>query len=232
MSSFRIGEVGNLQFEALILDMDGLLVDSERLSFEAWQKAGAQSGYEITKEIFSATVGKSLTDTYAVYKQAFGDGFPGEQMRAMKNKIFADNIRKNGLPAKNGSRELLEYLDVLNIPWAVATTTKREATLLRLRHAELDSLVRVLVCGDEVAHTKPRPDLYLEAASFLGISPSLCLVTEDSDTGAQAGWNAGMQVVLVPDMKEPSAESVAKALCVLPDLCVLKGLISCTASKV
>ena len=210
--------------EAAIFDMDGLLVESERCSFNAWREASLARGYHMTEEIFAEVVGKTVADSHRSFREAFGEEFPAEELRNVRNEIFNEEIVRNGLPSRPGAPEVLTFLNDISFPWAIATTTKREAALLRLRCAGLGDLIGHMVCGDEVAHSKPAPDLYLEAARKLGVPADRCIAVEDSDIGAEAAWNAGMEVIIIPDMKKPSAEPVSRALCVLRDLHVFREI--------
>jgi len=212
-------------FKAVIFDMDGLLIDSERSSFEAWKLVAARHGYKMTPEIFANVVGTSLEETNEVFKKAFGSDFEGEKLREEKDRLFESNFIKKGLPLKAGAIECLRFLNEIKIPWAIGTTTKKRAAILRLKHSGLAPFVSTIVYGDEVEHRKPEPDLFLEAARRLNILPSDCLVVEDSETGAMAGINAGMQVILIPDMRQPSSDISRRVVGILEDLDELLSLL-------
>ncbi|NMC62797.1 MAG: HAD family phosphatase [SAR324 cluster bacterium] len=204
--------------KAVIFDMDGLLIDSEKCSFEAWKIVAARHGYEMTREIFANVVGTSLEETHAFFKRVFGSDFNAEELRREKDKLFESTFIEKGLPVKAGAMECLELLNKIKVLWAIATTTKRQAGMLRLKHSGLAPLVSTIVYGDEVPHRKPEPDLFLEAARRLNILPTDCLVVEDSETGAMAGINAGMRVILIPDMRPASPDISARVFCVIKDL--------------
>jgi len=121
--------------------------------------------------------------------------------------------------------ELLEFLERRGIPIAVATSTEAGDAAFTLRSAELDGCFRIVVTGDEVAHGKPAPDIYLEAALRLGIDPAACLALEDSEAGILAASRAGMVALLIPDGATPSATAVRVASRVLQSLAEVPGTI-------
>lgn len=203
---------------AVIFDMDGVLVDSERYVFQAWRRAARSRGYEMTEEIFVRCVGRSMADTTAAFLKAFGDDFPMEELRSIQKAHFTEMLGAKEVPPKRYARECLAYLNSREIPWAIATTTRRESAIKTLACAGLGDLVKVIVGGDEVAETKPAPDVYVKAAERLGFDPSECFAVEDSDVGARAAWNAGMEVVLIPDMTTPAPEIIERAIITPPSL--------------
>jgi len=112
----------------------------------------------------------------------------------------------------------LTLLEALRIPKGVATSTGRAGAQAKLSQADLLDRFSVLVGGDEVAHGKPAPDIFLEAASRLGIAPEDCVVLEDSEPGISAAWSARMLPIMIPDLHPPSDELVARGLLVMDSL--------------
>jgi HAD superfamily hydrolase (TIGR01509 family) len=203
---------------AVLFDMDGLMLDTERLLYAAWQRAMADFGYEASEEVFLASVGTTVARTNQILRAAYGPDFPLEATNNRTGDYVWQEVDAHGAPLKPGLLALLDYLEARGIPKAVASSSER-ATIDRLL-GSVDLLWRfaVTVAGDEVAHGKPAPDIFLLAASRLGVDPAQCLVLEDSEPGARAAHAAGMAVIIVPDLKPPSDEVARLAAAVLPDL--------------
>ena len=211
------------RFTAAIFDMDGLLLDSERVILEAWQQTAREFGAELKREGYLELIGRRGADVRALLVSLLPDGFPLETARPRVQEIVAERRAREGFVVKPGVRALLARLAESGVACAVASSTRREEVERRLTLTELHAHFSVLVGGDEVEHGKPAPDIFLLAAARLAIPPAQCIVFEDIEHGARAAVTAGMQVVIVPDLKPPSAEAQAFSLAVLPSLELVLG---------
>jgi HAD superfamily hydrolase (TIGR01509 family) len=205
-------------FRAVIFDMDGLLLDSERIARHAWKQAGMASGYNISDAMYLQVVGRTVPDAEHIFATLLGDDFPFKQVRQLRLQIGEDYIAKHGLPQKPGAEELLTRLEALGMPKAVATSTARDEAWRRLRLAGLARYFSVLCGGDDILRGKPEPDLFLETAARLGVRAQECVVLEDSEYGLQAAKRAGMIPILVPDLKPPGPDARALAYAVFASL--------------
>ncbi len=203
---------------AVIFDMDGLLFDTERLAVEGWQRAGRAFGLPITAELVLRTVGRNTDDTRQILEQALGAqiDFPG--LRQIRVQYAEDYVTRHGVPVKEGVCEILDVLTTCGMKCAVATSTERIHAEKLLAHANLLDQFDAIICGNDVTHSKPAPDIFLRAAAQLGVKPKQCAVLEDSASGIQAAANAGMLPWLVPDLVSPSAETLQLAAGVFVDL--------------
>ena len=131
------------------------------------------------------------------------------------------------MPVKNGVYQLIQYLAVNNIRYAVATSNDRAMALELLEAADLRGIFEYMVCGDEVEHGKPFPDIYLKAADMLGVNIKHTLVIEDSYNGIRAGHVAGASVIMVPDLVQPTDEIRQMTDYVVSDL---SKVISCISN--
>jgi HAD superfamily hydrolase (TIGR01509 family) len=195
---------------AVIFDMDGLLLDSEPLYRITWQTAGAELGCVIDDKFYSRFVGRGTDEAELLLLEHFGDALPLDEFRARWKRDFNERLSREPLPQKPGAIALLDRVDARGIPKALATSTPRALATRCL--GELISRFSVVAFGDEVAQSKPAPDLFLLAASRLGVAPDDCLVIEDSEAGVRAAHAAGMAVIMVPDLVEPSPEIAAMAV--------------------
>lgn len=198
----------------VLFDMDGVLFDTERLAKEGWTLAAEQLGIDITEGFLSRLRGTNVADSRALYRQTFRrDDY--DQARAIRVAHADAVIAREGVPMKPGVRELLEELRRREIPAALASGTARDRALGYLRATGIDRYFSSAVCGDEVLHAKPDPDIFLRAARSLGLDPTRCMVVEDSPNGVAAGHAAGCFTVMVPDLS-PSTPELAQ----LYDACV------------
>ena len=211
--------------QAIIFDMDGLMLDSQRIATETWKKAVTSFGYCLTDEINLSLIGRTMPDTNEILQSAFGSDFPVNEVRLLAEKAFSDLTKDSGIPVKKGLRELLDFLEQRHLKTAVATSTARYYCLHNLQRSDLADRFKVIVCGDEVARGKPAPDLFLRASELLDVVPESCVVLEDSYAGVRAAYNAKMIPIMVPDLKEADDEMRALAHAVVSDLDAAKDVI-------
>ena len=212
-------------FSALLFDMDGLMIDTETLSARAWQQAAARHGIPLSDSHLHAMTGLATDHCIRYLQQALPDADItrlGQDARARYHRA----LREDSIPLKPGIAELLQWCQQHALPRCVATATQRELADLKLARSGLAPYFNHCVCGDEVAHSKPAPDVYLKAATLLGIAPADCIVLEDSRYGAQAALAAGMRVVVVPDLVQPDDDIRKQALAVCQDLFMAQALLA------
>jgi beta-phosphoglucomutase-like phosphatase (HAD superfamily) len=221
-----LGTMKTEHIQAVIFDMDGLMLDSQRLATDAWQEAVASFGFQLTDEINLSMIGRNMHDSAAILRSAFSSQFPVDDVRELAARTFSQLTSVSGIPVKTGLWELLVFLDAESIPKAVATSTSRTDCIRHLKKANLISRFPVIVCGDEVTKGKPSPDLFLKAADKLEVKPTGCLVLEDSFPGIRAASAAGMIPIMVPDLKEADDEMRELAHAVVADLHEAKEVIT------
>lgn len=202
----------------MILDMDGLMLDTERLCRHVWQQAATELSCDLTDSMYLELVGRRNDYCEQTLLRWFGPTLPLDSFRLRCAVLWDEHAARQSLDAKAGLVELLNWLQVAGVPWAVATSTEGDRARAKLAGAGLGGRVSCVVTGDQVATAKPAPDIYLEAARRLGVDPRSCIALEDSDAGVAAAHAAGMRVVIVPDLKPPSAQSLARAWRVCPTL--------------
>ena len=188
---------------AVIFDMDGLMLDTERLAPRAWIEAAEAIGVEFDLALTQPMVGRNFRDCASIIADRYGAHFPtGELMKAW-HVAYDAIVEREGFALKPGLLELLDWLEAADIPKAVATSTRREPARRKLAQKALLPRIAALVGGDEVARGKPAPDIFIEAAARIGVPPSACLVLEDSEPGVRAALAAGTMPIMVPDLKPP-----------------------------
>ena len=186
------------QVKGAVFDMDGLLLDTEYLTYRLCKAAAAEMGFTLSLDLFKQTVGLRSSDTKTA--------FCYEDLRARNLSMFWSYIEKNGVPVKEGVFTLLSLLKEEGILCAVATSTSRQTASKLLRLCGLAEYMDAFVYGDMVENGKPAPDIFLKACSLLAIAPAACVGFEDSYNGIRAVYRAGMAPVMIPDLLPPTPE--------------------------
>ncbi|WP_208829039.1 HAD family phosphatase [Bradyrhizobium neotropicale] len=203
---------------AVLLDMDGTLLDTEKVYFESLVAALNARGYtDDVVTLCHAMIGLPGPECELMLVKRYGDDFPLAEI----NRAFAanrDEIFRAGLPLKAGAIELLDALRSAERPMAIVTSSSRGSADRHLALAGIRARFDTVLTRDDVTHCKPSPDLYLLAAQRLRVKPQACVAIEDSNHGVTAAHAAGAITLMVPDMIPPTEETRAKCAAVLPDL--------------
>lgn len=192
---------------AVLFDMDGLVLDTEKLYTRFWQEAARACGYPMTKE--QALGMRSLNRGAGLKKMQsyFGDKADYDVIRQKRIELMDAFVEKEGVTVKPGIWELLAFLKERGMKTAIATSSPLERTVLYLSSVGLQNSFDELVSGYMVEQGKPEPDIYLYAAKKLGTEPCNCMVLEDSPAGILAAHRAGCLPVMIPDQDEPDEET-------------------------
>ena len=210
--------------KAVIFDMDGLILDTEKLLVKYWCQAANEAGFPTQRE--HALNILSLARKFAIpYLQGlFGEDFDYVKIRSRRMELMAQHLSEHGLETKPGITELLDYLDEKQIPAAIATATDIQRTENYLGQVGLLGRFSRIVCAAMVESGKPKPDIYLYAAQQLGLPPQECMALEDSPNGVRSASAAGCVTVMVPDLTQPDEEltglifAKADSLADVPDI--------------
>ena len=203
---------------AVLCDVDGTLLDTERIYWNAWIRAGREMGYEVPDDILRRTRATSVAIARKIFEEGIGNGFSYDLARKRRVEIAEEIIRSAGPLLKPGVADMFSYLKEHGIRAAAATSTDMEKTMDHLRRSGIDGVFAAIVTGDMVRNGKPAPDIFLLAAERVGADPSACVVLEDSISGIQAAYAAGMHPVFIPDTVEATDEIRRLACAVIPSL--------------
>ena len=188
--------------KAAIFDMDGLLIDSERIIMQACIAAAEEIGITYTHAEYTQLIGRAGPDsTRRMIEQLNGVENFNRVMQGLDTRLAEHN---HSFPLKSGARELLEYYQTNNIICSVASSSPTHHINHRLNQVGVLDFFSHVTSGQEVTHGKPNPDIYLLAVEKLGLNVEECIAFEDSETGARAAIAAGLKVVVVPDLLQPS----------------------------
>ncbi|MCC8947652.1 MULTISPECIES: HAD family hydrolase [Bradyrhizobium] len=211
--------------DAVLLDMDGTLLDTEKVYFDSLVAALNVCGYtDDVVALCHSMVGLPGPVCEAMLRDHYGAAFP----LADVNQAFLehrDRMMRSGLPLKSGTLALLDALALAERPMAIVTSSSRRSAERNLTLAGIRARFDTLLTLDDVAQGKPDPELYLKAAARLGVRPASCIAVEDSNHGVAAAHAAGAITLMVPDMAPPTDETRAKCAAVLPDLNAVLALL-------
>lgn len=201
--------------DAVIFDMDGLMLDTERIAKWTFIETCADFDLAFDEAVYASCVGSNLTRTANILENHF-TGFKRKAFMGHWNEKYVENAILKPVPVKNGVKAFLTYLKKSAIPCAVASSTPEVNALRKLENAGLLDFFSALAFGDQVTDSKPHPEIYLTAAARLNVNPERCAALEDSDNGVRAAVNANMLVFQVPDLLHPSAEVLSLGHHVVP----------------
>jgi HAD superfamily hydrolase (TIGR01509 family) len=201
--------VGGGRPAAVVFDMDGLLLDSERVAREAFLEACELFGVVVDDAVYARCIGSTPAGTRAVLRDALGPGFDYGAFDRRWDDRYRRRLDAAPVDLKPGAMELLEDLATLGIPRGLATSTGRSLATRKLADAGVISHFACLICGGETSRGKPFPDPYLAAVSALGVRAESAWALEDSENGVRSAHAAGLEVIQVPDLVAPSAELLA-----------------------
>ena len=190
--------------KAVIFDLDGLLIDSEIISYKIYKEILYEFGYEFSKEEYAQnfsgkTETKNVTNLIDKYNLPWTIELGSCRVLEIENKFLAQ-----GVELKPGARELLSYLKENCFKITIASSSTEERALTILRQHNIIDCFDEFVFGHEVKKGKPNPDIFLKACDKISEKPHECLVLEDSEAGIQAAFSANIPVICIPDMKVPN----------------------------
>ena len=204
----------------VIFDMDGLLLDTERLIVDHWDRLAVREGLDRDKirRVCLESIGINLPAVQRLAAELLGPDFPFDAYRAEMWKSIAEDLKGGPMSVKKGAFELLEYLKRTGMPAVVASSSPKATVVRELDETGLLPYFEEVFGGEDAPRSKPAPDLFLNAAKAMGMPPEHCLVLEDSHNGIRAAHAAGMMSVMVPDLQPANEEMQSLYTKTAPDL--------------
>lgn len=204
--------------KAAVFDMDGLLLDTERLAALAYDYAGEATGIGKAGYMIESVLGLTVTAADAVLAAEFGDGYDARAFAEKKREFTLRYEAQYGVPVKPYAREIISELKSLGYKLALASSTYAETVKRQLTAVGIYDSFDAVVTGDMVAHSKPAPDIYARACALVGVDPDDAVALEDGKNGILSAHAAGCRVIMVPDLWQPDDEVKRIVHAVVPNL--------------
>ncbi len=205
--------------KVVIFDMDGLLIDSEVISYRCYKELIESYGYSFMMEDYIQDYpGKQLNVSLQFIKEHYHLDYDIEEKFQLFHHLEQKYMKEDGVQLKKGTQELLKYLQEHGYSIALATSSLSSRAHSILDEHDVLHYFDEIICGSDVQRGKPYPDIFLKACERLNVLPSEAIVLEDSEAGIQAAYDAKVPVYCIPDLKQPGEDYVQKTQGVLTSL--------------
>ena len=191
---------------SVVFDMDGILFDTQKVYCQTWLEVADILDIKDLEEPAFYCIGRNRKDQEEILNRYYPQGFPFDEFYRLKNELFDAHIEQDGIPLKEGTREILEYLKSINAKVAIASSSRIDVIEHHLEETGLRNMFDRIIGGNMVEHSKPSPDIYLKACNELGVKPEETFAVEDSYNGVRAAVAAGMKTIMIPDVQPPTEE--------------------------
>lgn len=204
----------------IIFDMDGLMIDSERPTMQAYLDVGKAWGLPVTQEQFFRLLGKNIQDIKKQYREDFGENIDADRLYKEVGRLRDERCREEGIPAKKGLKDLLAMLETEapDIPLTVASGSNEEVIRHHLNSIGVAHYFKDVLSSKDVRRGKPSPDVFLALCRRFGVAPEETLVLEDSPNGIRAALAGGMKTIAVPDIQPVPGELAGECYALVGDL--------------
>ena len=191
---------------AILFDMDGVLIDTERLNLKFTIETAKDMGFDVTPEdaLTQRSSVSEVSDKF--FKSKYGEDFNFYAMRDERRRRIQIYIDENGLELNEGVNEVLDHVEKRNLKKAVVTSSDFDRAMVYIRMLGIEDRFDTIVSASMVELGKPNPDVYLYTAEIIGENPEDCIAVEDSPNGVRSAYSAGCKVAMYPDLTEPDEE--------------------------
>ncbi len=193
------------RFDLVIFDLDGLLIDSERIALEQFLLTAKEFNIELNNKDYLQCIGANAKRVDEILSRALAGQIEYPKFKSAWRARYKSLIEHQPIPLKPGAIEILTDIRSRQQPVCLATSTETVQARVKLNNAGISEYFDSIIGGDRVEHSKPAPDIFLAAATEFNVIPENCLVLEDSENGVRAAISAAMQVIQIPDLVLPSA---------------------------
>lgn len=192
--------------KGVVFDMDGLLLDTEKIVQRTWTDVGTTFGYPDMGEQIYYTLGFNRERRKAYFESVYGPTWPDADIVEACGIRFTEIVETEGIPVKKGAKELLQFLKDKGIKIGLATSTSEEHAKQELEGTGLWDYFDGRIFGNMITKSKPAPEIYEKACKAIDVEPGEALALEDAPSGVMSAYNAGLRVIMIPDMVKPTEE--------------------------
>lgn len=200
---------------SVIFDMDGLMLDTEKIYAQVNQEGFESIGIEFTMDDYLKYVGVGEKETLQMYEEAIGDREAAEALLAREDKRYLEIIKDQAPDLKDDLIKVLDTLAAKNIDCYVASSSNIETVEYLLEETGIRKYFKGVLGGDQVENAKPDPEIYLKVVADFNLDKEKTIVLEDSIHGVNAAYQAGLDVIMVPDLVAPDDETYDRVLAVV-----------------
>lgn len=217
--------------KGVVFDMDGLLLDTEKIVQRTWTDVGNRFGYPDMGEQIYHTLGFNRERRKTYFESVYGSDWPDADIVAACGVRFTEIVQTEGIPVKKGARELLQHLKDKGIKIGLATSTSEEHAREELEGTGLWDYFDGRIFGNMITKSKPAPEIYEKACKAIGVDPVHAIALEDAPSGVQSAYHAGLRVIMIPDMVQPKEEILAMTFAVRETLLEVIELVDTNFSR-
>jgi len=192
---------------AVILDLDGVLIDTESVAKKAWFEAAVDCGFEFSEQLYTTMVGRPVESCRELIVPLLPEDVEIDQFMQRSAFLYFDEMERNGIQLVPGILALLDWVEEANLATAIATSSDRQHAQRKLRMAGLENRISTMITCNDVKRGKPAPDLFLLAAKRLGHAIEKCLVIDDSEAGVKGAYQSGAVPIMLPSTVKASDEA-------------------------
>ena len=195
-----------MQIKAILFDLDGVILDSEKIYAKYWKEVAEQLGYHLPMDTILSLRSCDSSIAKETIQRVTGRENSYSDIRVTRKQLMKEWMNHHNFSIKDGVKEFLQTTSKYNITRAIVTSALPDDKIKTLRDADILHYFEHIVSAKDIQRNKPYPDIYVYACSFLGLNPSECLAIEDSPNGVKSAFSAGVNVVMIPDLSQPDEE--------------------------
>ncbi len=198
--------------------MDGLVLDTESTYMLAWQQAATSLSFSLSMDFLQSLSGIESRQLEIAFNEYCENGIDYQHFTKLSSSYWHAHVKTTGIPVKPGFFNLLDVIKQLNLPYALATNSKKTNALHCLNVAGVADVFKLIVTSEDVVFAKPAPDIYLKTSALLGVDIQHCLVLEDSAIGVNAATAANAPCIYIPSVLPANQHAQCQALAIAEDL--------------
>lgn len=211
--------------KAILFDLDGTLIDDEKFTISSKIIEGKKYGYQVKREDVLMSLGMSKENSYKHFTSIYGKDFPVKELAYQRFLYIVDDMKKNGIKLKPYVSKIIKFCKKNGIIIGICTSTTSEKIEEYSKYGDLFNQFDFIVTGDQVINGKPSPDIYHKGLELSRVNKDEALIIEDNNIGVEAGLNAGIEVIMIPDLVKPQGNTLINRVKVYKNLNEVISLI-------